>query len=472
MHHLSRRERIGPIYGKRKRRGFPFIRVVGGGILLYFILGKLFFERPSQEKAPIQNAAVIPDIDLRRTQSQKMIPPVLEPKEQSIAHSVKSGESLYGILALYNIHRNEKANIVRLLKQLDFTTIFPGDSVIIKRRTDTSFSSIEFFNNLQKKYSVHNNDSSLYAKYETLPVTVHRSVLNGSLTTSLSEALYTLGVSDIITAALEEIFAWDINFFIDPRKGDIFQIIFEKKMVNGRCCGYGTVIAAKYHLIGQKTLYAFGMKDSNGRINYFDINGKAVQKQFLKAPLRYSRVSSGFSYRRRHPILGIIRPHLGVDYAAPSGTPVHTAADGKIVFAGNRGDYGNLVIIDHGGAYTTFYGHLQSFSRNSRIGAYVKQGDVIGNVGETGLATGPHLDYRMKRGGSFVNPTKIVSPPLKGISDAQRDEFSALREKCRYIFEKRFNAQDGCFLIDITQEAPVGPKNCFFNKRCSSTGKG
>lgn len=467
---IERRKKTSRPYPKRKVRGFPFIRL-GGGVILCLVLGKLFLGQAPQPVAPIRNAAVIPDIDLCRVQGQKVLHHVLEEEEKSIVHVVKSGESLYGIFSLHNIDSKVTALILQSFRQLDLKTLFPGDSIIIRIKADSTFSSIDLFNCLQRKYTVDNKDSCLLAKSENLPVTVYTYVLNGSVETSLSEAMYTLNVGDIITAAIADIFAWDINFFIDPRKGDFFQVIFEKKVVNGRCCGYGTVIAAKYNLIGQKSYNAFGMPDSDGWINYYDSDGKAVQKQFLKAPLRYSRVSSGFSYRRRHPILGIVRPHLGVDYAAPAGTPVHAAADGKIVFAGKKGDYGNMVIVAHGGAYKTFYGHLKSFFRNIRSGTYVKQGDVVGTVGATGLATGPHLDYRMQRGGSFVNPMKIVSPSLRGISDGQQEEFSALKEKCRYIFEKRFSAQPGCFLIDITPPAPVEPKKYILRNVCG-TGLG
>ena len=423
--------------------------------------------RPHDNSSSVQKAAVIPDLDLNLTQGEKLLHHTLQKEESSIVRVVKPGDSFLGIFSVLNFKSKETPLILKAFQQLEVTTLFPGDSLVIKRTSDSSFSSLHFFTSLQNKFTISNKDSCLLAQRETLPVSTYRYLLNGSLETSLSEAMFTLGVGDVIAASIADIFAWDINFFLDPRKGDTFQVIFEKKVVNGRSCGYGTVLAAKYTLSDQKSYYAFGFPDIDGKINYFDCDGNAVQKQFLKAPLRYSRVSSGFSYRRKHPILGIVRPHFGIDYAAPYGTPVHAAADGKIIFAGKKGDYGNQVVVSHGGAYQTFYGHLQSFAKNIHRGLYVKQGDMLGRVGATGLATGPHLDYRMQRGGSFVNPMKIASPPIQAVSEGRRNEFMAVKEKYQYLFEKRFSSQTGCFLLDIVTQEPVEPKRIILKKPLS-----
>jgi murein DD-endopeptidase MepM/ murein hydrolase activator NlpD len=452
---------------KRRKRGFPLIRLLGGCIVLFFVGKQLF--RPgvpesSLETGGIQHAAVLPELEIPLSKVSTPLQRHLTSEKISSTHVVKSGDSFFGILSGFDLQGDESSLIIQAFKKFDATTLFPGDSIVLRRNSDSTFSSIDFYRGSLNKYAVINRDSVVVARKELLPVTGYTYLLNGSLETSLSEAMYQQGVSDVITAGIADIFAWDINFFIDPRKGDTFQVLFEREVINGKLCGYGAIRAAKYTLSNQKQFFAFGLRDSAGNMHYFDENGKALQKQFLKAPLRFSRVSSKFTYRRKHPILGIARPHLGVDYAAPYGTPVHAAADGKVQFAGRKSDYGNLVILSHGGVYQTYYGHLQNFGRGIRTGRYVRQGDDIGNVGATGLATGPHLDYRMKKNGSFVNPMTFSSPPSQSVPDDQIVEFAAAKQYYRALFEKRFSGRSGCFLVDIALPDPEDPQEIVMKK--------
>ena len=449
---------------KRRKRGFPLIRLMGGVILFFFIV-KIFHRHSPHESPNIRQAAVIPEFDIPRLPQTKHLQLVIEDKKNTVAHVVKPGDSFFGILSGLNLKNIETSLIINAFKHLDGTMLFPGDSIVINSSSDSSFVSMDFYRNTSEKLTVSSSDSGIIALKEKLPINIYTFLLNGSLETSLSEEMFNCGVSDVITANIADIFAWDINFFIDPRKGDTFQILFDRKVINGRFCGYGDVLAARYTLNNKKSFYAFGLRDREGKLRYFDQDGKALQKQFLKAPLRYLRVSSGFSYKRKHPILGIVRPHLGVDYAAPYGTPVHAAADGKIIFVGVKGDYGKMVILSHGGAYQTFYGHLQGFASKIHAGQYVKQGDIIGKVGATGLATGPHLDYRMKKIDRFVNPMTIVSPALQSVSEEEREEFSSLKERCLLLFEKRFIARHGCYLVEITKTEPVKPQVVVINKK-------
>jgi murein DD-endopeptidase MepM/ murein hydrolase activator NlpD len=263
-------------------------------------------------------------------------------------------------------------------------------------------------------------------------------------------------VSDIITGKFADIFAWDINFFLEPRKGDRFQIVFEQKYSEGKFYGYGEILAARYYS-GTKVYAAYAMKDSSGVIHYFDEEGKSTQKQFLKAPLRFSRISSGFTYKRKHPILGIVRPHLGIDYAAPSGTPVLASADGMVRFAGRKGDYGNMVILSHGGVYETYYGHLRSFGSKIRNGAHISQGTIIGTVGATGLATGPHLDYRMKHHDQFVNPSSVILPSQTQIADSDKVHFNGEKKSYVSLMEQRFKMRKGLYVVEIKNEPVEKP---------------
>jgi murein DD-endopeptidase MepM/ murein hydrolase activator NlpD len=452
----KKRIRLKKINGTRKKRGFPLIRILLA-VFVLIILIKVFSLHDSQNSETIRSASLLPEIDLQPSHRLQKLQKALHKEKFRHSHVIRSGDTFYGLFALAGIKPDESALLLQLLKNLDVHTLYPGDSLVIIQNADSTFHSLHYINSAQVKYSIDNRDSMFRAVKESPSISYYRYLINGTLETSLSEAIFSMGVSDVITFGITDIFAWDINFFIDPQMGDHFQILFEKKVINGRFSGCGNIIAARYALSKSKTFCAFGFCDSTGKILYYDSDGNAVQKQFLKAPLRYSRVSSGFSYRRKHPILGIVRPHLGIDYAAPYGTPVHSAADGKIIFKGKKGGYGNLVIVAHGGAYQTYYGHLQSFTRKIHTGSYVTQGDIIGKVGATGLATGPHLDYRMKKGKRFINPMNISSPSLCHISDREKNSFNSRKEMCESIFNGRFKNRQGCFLLDIKTPFPEKP---------------
>ena len=222
------------------------------------------------------------------------------------------------------------------------------------------------------------------------------------------------GESALLGCALSDIFSWDIDFTTDLRKGDTFQVVVEELWLGGRFKRYGNILAAEFTNDGN-TYRAFRYEGPDGRAGYYDEEGKSLQRSFLKAPLSYRRISSGFTFSRMHPILKIRRPHLGVDYVAPGGTPVSALGDGSVQFAGDKGANGNLVIIRHPKGFITYYGHLRRIRTGIRPGARVAQGDVIGYVGSTGLSTGPHLDFRMKKGDRFVNPLGVNIPRGDGI---------------------------------------------------------
>ncbi|MCX7725998.1 MAG: M23 family metallopeptidase [Chitinispirillaceae bacterium] len=449
----------------RKKRKIPLIRGAGL-ILLCFFLTK-FFLKYNKKESTTQQALIIPEIEWSETENNLLVSKLKEEikKENIIPHTVKKGENFYTIFSNYNINKTENNLLFRILSQLELSSLFPGDSILIKKGDSSSFSSITLFSRLQKKYIIENSDSIFYGRAEVPEFSLLTYLVNGTLETSLSEALYEQGVSDVVTANIADIFAWDIDFFTDPRKGDTFQIIFEKKIINGKVVSDGNVLAAKYTLINNnKCFYAFCLPDEKGRLHYYDENGKALQKEFLKAPLRYSRVSSSYTYRRKHPILGIVRPHLGIDYAAPSGTPVYAAADGKISFAGVKGDYGNLIIISHGSLYQTYYGHLSSFAPGIYVGKFVKQGEFIGRVGATGLATGPHLDYRMVKNGAFINPNNLKCQSVSSVPEERIKEFLQIKETYLTIFNNRFRDKEGCYVIDTEVNSAVHLKSVTMNK--------
>ena len=216
-----------------------------------------------------------------------------------------------------------------------------------------------------------------------------------------------------LTLKLAEIYAWDIDFSSDIRNGDSIKILVEELWAGEAFKGFGEILAVEFVNNG-RTHNAYRYM-TNGYTDYYDAKGRSLRKALLRSPLKFKYISSGYTNRRFHPKLRIYRPHLGIDYAAPTGTPVSAAGNGKIVFAGYKGQNGKMVRIRHNGSFETFYGHLSRIPRKIRRGAKVSQGDIIGYVGSTGLSTGPHLDYRMKRNGKNVNPLKVSLPRGKSI---------------------------------------------------------
>jgi len=426
-----------------RKRGFPLIRsLLFAGVI--FVTFKLI-PPPKNEKQLIQEATLIPDISQVKPKFQETFE---KPLDHFLTHVVKPGETFSSILSGCEVSTEWASDILRSLKPIGLPMLFPGDSLVVKKDPEGKPKELELLSKTQCRYQVTLSDSMIKAQKCALEMSSYTCVVNGVLETSLSEEMQKYGVSDVITSKLADIFAWDINFFLDPRKGDTFQILFEQKYAEGRFAGYGNILAARYVNNG-KVFSAFGFSDKEGRIRYFDENGKALQKQFLKAPLRFNRISSGFSFKRKHPVLGIVRPHLGIDYAAPAGTPVYAAADGKVTLSGWNGGYGKMVIISHGGVYETYYGHLRSIHSKAKVGARIAQGELLGYVGATGLATGPHLDYRMKRHGQFVNPSTISIPSSGAVEPQMAAEYQLVKESYLAALELRFSKQLGLHILDI-----------------------
>ena len=255
--------------------------------------------------------------------------------------------------------------------------------------------------------------------------TVEPVVLQGTIDSSLFQAVLEAGGSDGMAVQLADIFAWDIDFFHDVQVGDSFKAVVEKRYRDGVPAGDGRILAAHFTVQNQ-TNTAFYFKDGARMPGYYDQQGRSLRKAFLKAPLSFSRISSGFTMRRRHPVTKQVKPHPAIDYAAPSGTPIHTVGNGTVLVAASNRSNGKYVTIRHPNGWTTMYNHLSRFGKGIKRGATVQQGQRIGYVGSTGLSTGPHLDFRMYRGGVAVNPLTIKSPPARPVSKPQLAAFKAM----------------------------------------------
>jgi murein DD-endopeptidase MepM/ murein hydrolase activator NlpD len=257
-------------------------------------------------------------------------------------------------------------------------------------------------------------------QYETRAESV-----SANIETSLFASIERIGEKDQLALDMAEIFSSDIDFNTDIQKGDSFRALVEKRYLNGQFAGYGAILAASFSN-GQKKLMGIRFSDENGKPAFYDPDGKALKKSFLKSPLRFSRITSKFSLARMHPVLKVLRPHWGVDYAAPIGTPVHAVGSGVVIDAGLSGGSGKMIRLRHSGGYETMYLHLSRIA--VKHGARVQQGDVIGYVGSSGLSTGPHLDFRVYRHGQAINPLKVVFPPGAPVARARFEEFAAVRD--------------------------------------------
>jgi murein DD-endopeptidase MepM/ murein hydrolase activator NlpD len=262
------------------------------------------------------------------------------------------------------------------------------------------------------------------ANIEELPLERRIVTTTAQIDSSLFMAGTAAGLRDATTMELAEIFRWDVDFMLDLRTGDSFTVVYEQLLRDGDNIGDGRIVAAEFINDGRR-FRAVRFESANGKADYYTPDGRSLRKSFLKAPVQFSRISSVFNPRRRHPVLNTIRAHKGVDYAAPTGTPVKAAGAGRVRFRGVKGGYGNLVEIEHSGGVTTRYGHLSRFAKGLGNGARVEQGQVIGYVGKTGLATGPHLHFEYLQRGVNLDPQVAIrrAEPGPPISESNRAAF-------------------------------------------------
>jgi murein DD-endopeptidase MepM/ murein hydrolase activator NlpD len=254
------------------------------------------------------------------------------------------------------------------------------------------------------------------------PVQTRIRTASAVIDSSLFQAAESAHISDAVALELANVFAWDIDFVLDIREGDRFTAVYQQVYQDGKYLRDGEVLAAEF-VNGGKVYRAVRFVDEKGAVGYYTPDGKPMRKAFLRAPLEFTRVSSVFNPHRLHPILNLIRGHMGTDYAAPIGTPVHASGDGKVSFEGVRGGYGNAVVLSHGGGISTLYGHMSRFARNVHVGSSVQQGQVIGYVGMTGLATGPHLHYEYLMNGVHKDPQTVKLPAAEPLRAEAMEKF-------------------------------------------------
>jgi len=355
-------------------------------------------------------------------------PPEPEPLAVWQEVTVKSGDSIAAIFARFSIPPQQ---LHTLLQQGGPTEhlkkIFPGQTLRIMTSQEQGLIRLSYpIDQLSTLEVVHNDDAFDVSTVTRTPEFRSKNA-SGVIDSSLFLAAGKAGLPDSMTMELAGIFGWDIDFALDIRKGDRFTILYEEMYVDGENIGNGTILAAEFINQG-KRYQAVRYTDAGGKTDYYSLDGKSMRKAFLRTPVEFSRISSGFSLGRKHPVLNTIRAHKGVDYAAATGTPIKVTSDGKIVFRGRKGGYGNAIVVQHGSKYSTLYAHMSKFRSGLTTGSHVKQGQIIGYVGMTGLATGPHLHYEFRVDGVHRDPLRVKLPGAEPLQDKYRADFDKKAE--------------------------------------------
>jgi murein DD-endopeptidase MepM/ murein hydrolase activator NlpD len=347
------------------------------------------------------------------------------PSEQK----VPNGKNFAAILQNLGLSTAEAANATTAAQHVfNLRQLRAGNTLTVNRSLEGALREIDYKIDGDRVLAIVPGEQNFSASIKAIPSTMETVVVSGHIEDSLFNAVQQSGESAELTMRLAQIFGYDLDFYTDPRRGDTFRVVLEKKKYsNGQTAAYGKILAAEYDN-GGKRYQALLFHDGGGQPAYYTADGKSLQKEFLRSPLKFAApVTSHFSAARFHPILKMYRPHLGTDYGAPIGTPVQAIGNGKVKFAGRKGGEGNMVDIVHSNNYETMYLHLARMY--VRAGERVAIGKIIGVVGSTGLSTGPHLDFRILQKGQYKNFEKLGLPPSEPVGQKYLPEFAKLREK-------------------------------------------
>lgn len=342
--------------------------------------------------------------------------------------TVKSGDSLAGIFSRLDIPARQ---LYDLLEQggaaSNLKRIYPGQTLRLLTSKDEGLLKLSYQIDELSVLEITRDGKDFDISTTHLTPERREISTSGVIDSSLFMAGQKAGLSDSLTMELAGIFAWDVDFALDIRKGDQFTVLYEELYLDGDNIGHGNILAAEFVNHG-KRYQAIRYTDAGGKTDYYSLDGKSMRKTFLRTPVEFSRISSRFSLGRKHPILNRIRAHKGVDYAASRGTPIKATGNGKIVHRGKKGGYGNTIVIQHGSKYSTLYAHMSKYRSGLKVGSKVKQGQTIGYIGSSGLATGPHLHYEFRVNGAHRDPLKVKLPGADPLNRKYMDDFHTRAE--------------------------------------------
>jgi len=362
--------------------------------------------------------------------------------ERIVVDTIGRNDTLSDIFARNEIAYAELAEVLGVTGRLfDLNHLQAGSLIKLVLDDEKRLTRLEYEIDDRRLLRVTSpSPDSMTAVVDEFAYRYRQRLIGGEITSSLYETIQDMQEDTEIAFLLSDIFAWQVDFSTDIRAGDHFKAVVEEYWGRDGIPKLNLILAAELANDG-KFFQAFRYRDPGGKVDYYDGAGASVRRKFLRSPLNYTRISSRFSHRRLHPILRVYRPHLGVDYAAPSGTPVVTVGDGEVICAGRDRGLGNVVRVRHNGIYQTSYGHLSRFGKGVRKGARVEQGQIIGYVGSTGLSTGPHLDYRLFKNGKPVNPLAVDLPSADPVEGPYLDEFRNWARSCLEVLEREDQAE-------------------------------
>jgi murein DD-endopeptidase MepM/ murein hydrolase activator NlpD len=350
--------------------------------------------------------------------------------------TIRQGETISDILGRYNL---SPADIHKLRKEVkpvyDLAKVRAGNELKILTSPTDEIVYIEYALNRENYLCIEKNGESFAAEIKKIPYVVWTEMIWGVIEDNPINAIAKENEAGQLAILLEEIFAWDIDFYADIRQGDSFKIIFEKKYLEGEFVSYGRIIAAEFTNQGEVFRAFYYTYPDTEKSDYFDFEGNSLRKEFLKSPISGARITSRFTHSRLHPVRKVWRPHYGVDYAAPVGTPVRATADGIVGYAGRDGANGRMVQVRHKNGYETFYLHLRQYGNGISKGVKVASGQIIGYVGASGEVTGPHLDYRIKHRGHYINPLAYRFRPVEPLVPEFLEAFQKQAEQYLISFD-------------------------------------
>jgi murein DD-endopeptidase MepM/ murein hydrolase activator NlpD len=399
--------------GQRKKGRWIFL----GGALLICLSFLIFFLHLFTQSIPPSKDS-IGSIPSSTKESE-----IKRPLYKVIGGSVEKGGTFFKSLIEKNIPLRWIDLVVsKLTPHINFRKIKGGTFSLT---TDENDELVEFIYEASptEVYEIKKDPQGYAVQKKEIELQTYLVKVRGEISSSLFEAMDTIEEQDSLTITFAEILAWEIDFYKDVREGDRFKVVVEKVYKGKDFIRYGPIHAVEYQR-GEKVIMGISFQG-----DFYNERGISLKKAFLKAPLRFNRISSRFSQARKHPILGGVRPHLGIDYAAPSGTPIWAVADGKVISCGWNDGFGKQITLRHRNGYSTSYGHLSGFAKGIRTGASVRQKQVIGYVGSTGLSTGPHLDYRLVKDKRFKNPLKESFPAGFPIEKGEMKAFQVRRDE-------------------------------------------
>lgn len=359
--------------------------------------------------------------------SQPAVPAA--PQTHRFDINISDSDTFYGVMRGFDLTPQEIRKLTKAARPIYRLERLKKDSVVSVFTREDDVVTVLYRMNPYEVLVLERDEAAKYgykAATQKLPKEVRLKIGSGVIESSLYSAAMESGVPPAVVLSLSDVFAWDVDFNTDMRKGDTFKVLYEQIYVDNEFVENGNLRGAEISS-GGRDYKAIYYKDSHGRSGYYDLNGRSLKRMLVKSPLRYRRISSYFSNRRYHPILKKYRAHHGIDYAAPRGTPVEAAGSGKVTFAGWKRGYGRFVTIKHSNGYSTGYGHFSKIKPGIRRGKRVAQGDVIGYVGSTGISTGPHLHYEVRKGNRLINPLHIKGNPAKSVSGAEKAAFVVVK---------------------------------------------